>query len=202
MANKYYAVRVGRKTGIFNSWTECQKEVIGFPNAIFKSFGNYEDALNYMGLNANEKKKATADIVAYVDGSFNKEIHAYSYGLIMLEGERIFHEEAEAFDDPTLIGMRNVAGELAGAMQAMRIAEEKNIAALCIVHDYIGIEKWCTGEWKTNKEGTKAYQAFCEEAKHKIDISFEKVKSHSGDYYNDRVDQLAKKALEDFNKGG
>ena len=30
---KYYAVRVGRQTGIFNTWEECKEQVEGFEDA-------------------------------------------------------------------------------------------------------------------------------------------------------------------------
>ena len=44
MAKKYYAVRKGRKTGVFATWAECQKQVTGFSGAEFKSFGTMEEA--------------------------------------------------------------------------------------------------------------------------------------------------------------
>ena len=58
----------------------------------------------------------------------------------------------------------------------------------------MGIAKWCTGEWKTNKDGTIAYKKFYDKIRKKVDITFEKVKGHSGDKYNDLADKLAKKA--------
>ena len=36
---KFYAVRQGRKTGMFLTWDECKKQVMGYPGAIYKSFG-------------------------------------------------------------------------------------------------------------------------------------------------------------------
>lgn len=69
------------------------------------------------------------------------------------------------------------------------------IPAITIYHDYEGIAKWCLGDWKTNKEGTKAYKAFYEEASKEVSIRFQKVTGHSGDHYNDLADHLAKKAL-------
>lgn len=36
--SKYYAVKYGRKTGVFSSWKECQKQVIGFKGATYQSF--------------------------------------------------------------------------------------------------------------------------------------------------------------------
>ena len=38
MAKKYYAVRTGRKTGVFMAWAECQKQVMGFSGAEIKRF--------------------------------------------------------------------------------------------------------------------------------------------------------------------
>ncbi len=38
MTKKYYAVRNGRKVGIFETWEETKAQVIGYKNAIYKSF--------------------------------------------------------------------------------------------------------------------------------------------------------------------
>ena len=40
---KYYAVRNGYHTGIFNTWDECKKEVSGFSGAEYKSFTKLEE---------------------------------------------------------------------------------------------------------------------------------------------------------------
>ena len=66
---------------------------------------------------------------------------------------------------------------------------------MVIYYDYEGIAKWCTGEWKTNKEGTKAYAAFYNSIKDRLNVEFRHVKGHSGDKYNDLVVHLAKQAL-------
>jgi len=41
---KYYVVWKGRKTGIFTSWTECEKQVKGFVGAEYKAFGSLKEA--------------------------------------------------------------------------------------------------------------------------------------------------------------
>ena len=50
MSNKknYYAVRRGRKTGIFTTWEECRAAVHGFSGAVYKGFETREEALNYL----------------------------------------------------------------------------------------------------------------------------------------------------------
>ena len=44
MAKKYYAVRVGKVPGIYQTWDECKKNVHGFPAAEYKSFPSEEEA--------------------------------------------------------------------------------------------------------------------------------------------------------------
>ena len=133
-------------------------------------------------------------ITAYVDGSYNVATKEYSYGAVIFAGEK---KEcfSEKFNDPELATMRNVAGGLEGSMKAMRYAVEAGAKELDIFYDYEGIEKWCTGAWKTNKDGTKAYKAFYEKISQKVKVNFHKVKGHSGDRYNDEADILAKAAL-------
>jgi len=41
---KYYVVWKGRKTGIFTSWVECEKQVKGFIAAEYKAFGTLKEA--------------------------------------------------------------------------------------------------------------------------------------------------------------
>ena len=132
--------------------------------------------------------------VAYVDGSFDKVSGDFSCGVVFLYNgdETTFFQR---FSDKELAAMRNVAGEIKGAESAMRYAKEHGMKNLVIYHDYEGIAKWCTGAWKTNKDGTKAYKAFYDEMVKEMEIRFEKVKGHSGDKYNDMADHLAKQAL-------
>ncbi|KAJ2874987.1 hypothetical protein H4R27_006445 [Coemansia aciculifera] len=45
----YYAVRVGRKAGIYRTWDECKAEVNAYPGAIFKKFKDLTDAQTFAG---------------------------------------------------------------------------------------------------------------------------------------------------------
>lgn len=54
---KFYAVRIGRKTGIFKDWNICEKLVIGFSGAKHKSFKTREEAEAYIkGKSTNSTK--------------------------------------------------------------------------------------------------------------------------------------------------
>ena len=199
MPKKFYAVRKGRKTGIFTTWDECRAQVHGFPCAEYKSFPTMEGAKGFMELsNQTTPNVATTsnepELVAYVDGSYDQSTKRFSYGMVLLENgeEKTFKK---SFSDPGLASMRNVAGEIMGARAAMEYAIANNKKRLVIYHDYEGIAKWPLGIWKTNKEGTIAYKAYFDEAKTKVSIRFQKVTGHSGDKYNDYADKLAKQAL-------
>lgn len=190
---KYYAVKIGRTPGIYTSWEACKAQVDGFKSASFKSFPTKEEAENFLGNQANEKT-VEDEAIAYVDGSYNVATGQYSCGVVFFFGGDKT-EYCEKGTDLELASMRNVAGEILGAQVAMKMALEKGAKSLTIVHDYQGIASWCTGEWKTNKEGTKAYKTYFDSLKDKLDIHFQKVKGHSGDEYNDLADELAKSVI-------
>lgn len=50
---KFYAVRKGRKTGIFTSWPEAQAQVIHFSGCQFKSFTSKPEAESYLSEGAS-----------------------------------------------------------------------------------------------------------------------------------------------------
>lgn len=218
MANKFYAVKSGRATGIFTSWEDCKRQVDGYPNASYKSFKTANEAALFLGFGTqkvNPKVYAsnknninniteieitrsldinTSDAaVAYVDGSYNTSTGEYGYGVVFFYQNKEIHLK-QGYSKDELSSMRNVAGEIKGSEAAIRYALNNGISSLKIYHDYEGIAKWCTGEWKANKEGTIAYKDFFERVKDKINIEFVKVKGHSGDKYNDVADRLAKEA--------
>lgn len=192
---KFYAVRNGYHIGIFNTWEECQKEVSGYSGAEFKSFANRRDAEIYMGAQISLfDTPDTSAAVAYVDGSYNITTQKFGCGVVIFHNGKE-HTISECFDDPEMALMRNVAGEIEGAKKAMSWCIENNVEELDIYYDYEGVEKWCTGEWKTNKAGTIAYKQFYDEMSKHLRVSFNKVRGHSGDKFNDMADILAKKAV-------
>ena len=138
---------------------------------------------------------------AYVDGSYNIATKCFSYGIVFFtgavdkNGNRQELHYSQSFSHPELAEMRNVAGEIMGAAQAMKIASKLGIRELVIYHDYEGIAKWCTGEWKAKKTWTQKYRDFYKELSKTVHISFVKVKGHSNDQYNDLADELARKAV-------
>jgi ribonuclease HI len=199
MEKKYYSVKSGRKPGIYNTWEKCKEQVIGFPGAEYKKFSSHEEAEQFLGsesvkMDMETERLREGEASVYVDGSFDLETMSYSYGVVILTGKEI-HRMSGREEDPEMALMRNVSGELKGAMKAMEWAIENEIRTLYLHYDYTGIERWAKGDWKTNKDGTKAYKAYFDNVKDKIKVEFIKVKAHSGNKYNEEADKLAKEAI-------
>ena len=135
MSKKYYAVKVGKVTGVFETWEECEASVKGYPGALYKSFKSEAEAYAYMGWSgqqltfdnmhevqgqdgplSNEQApdedmpySNTVKAVAYVDGSYNEETAEFGYGVVMFfKGEELRMKDSSKDED--LVDMRNVAG--------------------------------------------------------------------------------------------
>lgn len=197
---KYYAVRKGLIPGIYTSWGECQQNINGFSGAEYKGFSTKEEAeafLNNTDQSKGENIKriySSSEAIAYVDGCFNPSTNEYSYGIVIFfdGGEEHLSQK---FNDPDMATMRNVAGEIEGAKRAIKFCIDNKIQSIDIFYDYEGIEKWCTGAWKANKPGTIEYKKYYNSVKDLLSVTFVKVKSHSGNTYNDLADSLAKAAV-------
>lgn len=134
-------------------------------------------------------------ITVYVDGSFNPDLNRYSYGCICVDGDAVVNTLNGSGNDPEVAKIRNVAGEMLGAMNAVRWAKQQGYEAIDIIYDYMGIEMWATGGWKANNEYTRGYAEYMRKSSMEIAINFSKVAAHTGDKYNEQADELAKSAL-------
>lgn len=193
MAKKYYAVRKGQKTGIFDNWEECRNAVSGYPGAEYKGFQTVEEAQRFLGTD-DEARDKFPENYAFVDGSFNAATSVYGYGGFLVAGDQRY-ELKGAGDDPQMASMRNVAGEVLGSTKAMELAVSLGLSELTVYYDYLGIEMWATGGWKRNKEGTIAYHSYVQSIKDRLTLHFVKVKGHSGVEGNEEADRLAKQAV-------
>ena len=162
MSKYFYAVRVGNLPGIYNTWSECERQVKGFKGAKFKKFKLYDEAMEFLQVsNESEikeilkediKEKINDEIKINENKSkydcnqediLEDEIVSYVDGSFSLE-EMIYSygvvmitkDKIEEYngkeDDPILAQMRNVSGELKAAMVAMDIAMEKGYKKLSI----------------------------------------------------------------------
>lgn len=206
MSKKYYAVRIGRRPGIYQTWDEARPEVIGYPNATYQSFNNLTDAQAFVGLTptasptkdtsaVDQLDQAATTVSAYVDGSFEKSTQRYSFGAVLIHDGQVIEKITRVGDNPKYQGSWQIAGEVFGALHAIQWAIQNNFKKIILHYDYLGIEKWALGEWRTNKPVSIDYAASFQKLANQIEVEFVKVKAHSGVEYNEMVDQMAKDAL-------
>ena len=203
---KYYGVKAGRIPGVYLSWAQCQQQVIGYKGALFKSFPTEAEAQAYVagvaaapagnsgaseGAQSGDKGDSHFDI--YVDGSYDHKQRQYSWAFAVYEGKQLIHTASGLGQDTDAAATRNVAGELAATVAAVKWAQQQAVDRITIHHDYIGISEWATGKWKTNTTVTKQYAQFI--SAFLGWVQFNKVAGHSGVEGNELADKLAGEAL-------
>lgn len=201
---KIYAVKKGNQTGIFYTWAECQSATKGFSSPEFKAFETEEEAEAYLKeIDIIYEKQivpllTSGKIVAFVDGSFNEEKATYGFGVQILTPSLSAPIELSGKGtNPDYIDLRNITGEILGAVNAIDWAWKNEYDSIVIFHDYIGLRNWATGEWQAKNSISKFYKNFIDDKKEILNIEFVKVSGHSNNKYNDRVDALAKASVND-----
>jgi len=200
---KYYAVKAGRTIGVFDSWAACQESINGFSGADFKSFSTQEEAKAYINNVDIALRTIKADIeqgyvVAFCDGSFDKNKNRYSYGVLIIDSTMQEHEICGSAQNVKYTSSNNIIGEILGVINALDWAVSNGCERIKVYHDYEGLSKWISGEWVAKSEAAKSFVAiYNKKYADLLQVEFEKVKSHSNNKYNDKVDELAKRALSD-----
>lgn len=193
MGTKYYAVKKGKTPGIYMTWEECKDNVSGVSGAVYKSFSTLEEAEAFLGIKKEKEEAPTSKekLTAYVDGSYNKETGIYGSGVVLFTSD-LYDEVSITGRIPEFADMWNVGGEIEAAMYAVSFAKKNGYPSVDIYYDYLGIEKWATGEWKANKTATQKYRDFMRGSD--VKQTFHKVAAHTGVKFNEIADKLAKRA--------
>lgn len=130
---------------------------------------------------------------AYVDGSYDPSTGYAGYGFCIIRHRIKIYEEHGSISDPHQ--SRNVTGEVTAAQRAVEWAIERNYTDLILYYDYTGIELWANGTWRSRTIVSDNYRVFIQQAIRNINIDFRKVKSHSGNEWNNYADFLARRSF-------
>ncbi len=215
MAKKIYAIKEGFdfennirvENKLLNSWDECLKYVKGVKGAKYKSFTSREEAEEYLNSEGIIKKGMNnypQDIPHfYVDGSYNDSSERYSYAVVVVKDGVVIHVESDAARDNKSKSIRQIAGELEASIKSVEYAARNGFKDIVIIHDYVGVCYHATGAWERKEESSKQYyEKFNKLTKNNnINVIFVKVDSHTGDLFNEVVDEFAKVAADINIKG-
>jgi ribonuclease HI len=132
-------------------------------------------------------------IKVYVDGTFYNG--KYGGGYVVYENNKIIYQDCGiGKNDPELLSMRNIAGEMTAAMRATNWLD-CNFKSGVIIHDYNGLAHWAKKEWKRNNKYTQMYADFMNPFYVLGIIDFQWVKGHTKVEGNEIADRLAKQSV-------
>lgn len=193
---KYYAVRKGFTPGVYETWDEAKNQIDGFAGAEHKSFDSYAAAEAW--IDGRDMAALEVDIllkegftVVYTDGSSNG--NAYSYASLILTPEGKETVLSGRGNDAEALKTRNIAGELSAVMHALAWCKGQNIKEVVVFHDYEGCGAWAEGLWAPKSDVARKYVSYVSTCD--LNVTFRKVSGHAGNSYNERVDKLARAAL-------
>ncbi|MDR0686690.1 MAG: ribonuclease H family protein [Dysgonamonadaceae bacterium] len=153
---KFYVVWKGRTTGIFTSWEECRRQVIGFKGAIYKSFPTEQEARTAMStkptlgltkqrssVDKTPAESIVADSIA-VDAACSGNPGPMEYrGVETLTGKEIFRE------GPFENGTNNI-GEFLAIVHGLELLSRRG-SSMAVYSDSLNAMLWV----ERKKCGTK-----------------------------------------------
>lgn len=140
MAKKknYYAVKNGRKPGIYTTWADCQQEIIGFSGAVFKGFETLEEAQEFMkNSGANGKRvipkkvveEKSKDTGVFTDAELDGMIDSLILNSDQKEDKKKGSGSVEEKDQGSFLEANETNGEQKADLEAAGMAVDRMTAA-------------------------------------------------------------------------
>ena len=160
-------------------------------------FSFKKEAYNINKIPLNEFEKYAKEIPdSWFDENAGINTNRYGCGGILIVNgkEYIIRKSGNEKD---AIKLKNVAGEIFGAITVMKAARKLRLKRIKLYFDFSGIEDIALGKIQPKQKNRflLSYREFFTEINKYIKIDFCKVKSHSGIELNNRADRLAKQAV-------
>lgn len=212
----YYAVAIGHKTGVYNKWEDCKKNIENFKNPIYRKFDNVDDANNFI-LKHKDKTITKIDdkydkdsIYVYTDGAcFNNGSKNAKAGIgIYISDDNINNVSRELEGDK----LTNNIAELTAAIEGINIIKKQDIKNKVIVTDSEYVIKCATtygaklaaNEWKTSRDKTPPNVELVKrlyELTNKYKINFKHIMAHTDNkdihsLGNYNADKLANESIQ------
>ena len=195
---KYYTVVVGRCPGIYNTWSEAEKQVKGFPGAIFKSFANEQQAAAFISNSTSNRVESNTvpqttplpdKTLIYTDGGYSNGRSGFGVVILTETGDKYTAYGAV----PLTITQGSDIAELYAIYVALSLVKTNVLlysdsryavdALSTRIHD------WVANGWQgvANQSLLTAIYTLM----HDRTIQFQYIPAHSGYLYNEETDNLA-----------
>lgn len=202
MAKKYYAV-VNKETR-FNKITRSHKEfdnLVRYSGCIGKSFKKRNNAINFINQkleitphigslekenNLHKLKLNNDELIIYTDASFIDDESSYSIANIYLSKKDGYKEFSKKIKTPI---KNSTNAEKMAIIYALEYAKNNSFKNVIIYTDCLN----SINEILYQKDFYNDYEKY----KKELNISIYHIKGHDDNFYNERCDLLARKALKE-----
>jgi viroplasmin and RNaseH domain-containing protein len=158
--SKFYAVRKGRKTGVFTDWSEVKTFIDRFPKAEYKSFLSEREALDYLNQSASDTHDFISQEVKnhelYVFGGYEplEKTSFYSVLIINRSKEILFQMAHHQQEQSHIPGFH---AELLAIIKGLEWIQNNHINNVNIHYNYEGVQKWATKDWEAKQQISQWY---------------------------------------------
>jgi len=219
---KFYAVKCGRKIGLFDTWSKCKAQVDGFPGAVFKSFPTEKEATAWLNGNSGcetakpsngspistvaektppvsaELFPAEKSFAVYTDGSCLKNPDGpggWAAVIIGADGEvkELFGGEPKTTNNRMELTAAIEALSYVPADAEINLYTDSQYLKNAFTQNWLG--NWLRNGWRTATGGevkNKDLWVRLYAEYSRRYVKFNWVKGHAGDKHNERCDELAK----------
>ncbi|XP_067324566.1 ribonuclease H1 isoform X3 [Anolis sagrei] len=217
----FYAVRNGRRTGVYHTWEECKEQVDRYPYASFKKFGSEEAAWNFVDGGTSSSTGTLAEEASHADTTPPDDpspVAEGEYAVVYTDGCCSSNGRSKARagtgvywgpghplnSSERLPGRQtNQRAEIHAACKAVEQAKSQNIKKLAIYTDskftINGMTSWVPN-WKSNGWKTKTGKEVINKEDFEklsklsegMDIQWMHVPGHAGFTGNEAADRLAR----------
>ena len=141
--SKYYVVWVGQKPGIYEKWSDCQEQVVGFPDAKYKSYKTRKEAeaafldssSDHISKSSKTKVKDISDIKEIVADSISVDAACSGNpGVMEYRGVHTLSKEEIFLMGPFNEGTNNV-GEFLALVHGLALLKKSNNTSTIIYTD-------------------------------------------------------------------
>ena len=139
----------------------------------------------------------------YVDGSYRDGAKEVTGAAIYLIDDKLISSMRFKTTDENLIKHRQISGEVVPTLYALEFVNkcisgtDHNLESVVICYDYTGVKDWLDGTWrKANNDMSRDYMSrgrmeILKLRDKGVIVKFNKIKSHTGNKYNEFADRLA-----------
>lgn len=212
----YYAVKRGRRKGVFKNLDSCMAQVKGYPEAVFKRCSSLEEAQNFIYENSISVLKPT-DCSAYICGEFEPLSRMYVASVEFTHNKsgkienilKVFNTPEN--HDKILFTIKNSftvnvcendfadlgesCGEVMAAILAINYALSNGYKSITLFHTLACVGAWPLNIWSADTQQATAYKRYFNSVKDRIDVQFFKISSESDRERVEKMRNIAKKEL-------